>query len=316
MGKSALSFVLVIAMILGMIPQGAYAAAVVAGEVSGAEKNEELKREKLAVDGEITNETEEIPAYYGMMSLSGNTQLYCNTADMNKNIYSGGDFTCSGTDIRIDGNIETAGQVYQWAGSFQAGDIKTECSPAALPDIRPGIESKSEEWEEKTGYVNINGQELDNAYIKTTAGVQVSGTDYSGDCYIIAEDSIQYSVSTLNQKGGRLVLYSENGDIGISGGNIVINGILAAPNGTVRINADTVTINGRIYAGAIEMSGTSFQLHASEEDMDLISEGANLVKVYDTKKRFFRGDSRRAARRGSARPWHMQHKSTGMEQTI
>lgn len=261
MGRSALSFILIISLVCSQIPQSAYAA----------------------------DQTEEIPAYYGMMSLAGSIQLYCNTADINKNIYSGGDFTCSGTDIRVDGNIETVGQVYQWAGSFQAGDTKTQCSPAALPDIRPGIESKSEEWDERTGYVNINGQELDNAYIKTTSGVQVSGTDYSGDCYIMAEESIQYSVSTLNTKGGRLVLYSENGDIGISGDSIVINGILAAPNGTVRINADTVTINGRIYAGAIEMSGTSFQLHASDEDMELISEGANLVKVYDTRKDFLEG---------------------------
>lgn len=154
----------------------------------------------------------------------------------------------------------------------------------SLPDIRTRIEKKTDHWEEQQNYMNVNGEEICNGYKKSASGIQISGTSFRGNCYLMAEETIQYSVDSLNRDGGKVVLYTENGDICISGSDIVINGILAAPNGNARINANRVTINGRIYARGVEMSGTSFHLKASEKDMELLGEGKKSSRSMTAKK--------------------------------
>ena len=152
-------------------------------------------------------------------------------------------------------------------------------------------------WEEQQNYMNVNGEEICNGYKKSASGIQISGTSFRGNCYLMAEETIQYSVDSLNRDGGKVVLYTENGDICISGSDIVINGILAAPNGNVRINANRVTINGRIYARGVEMSGTSFHLKASEKDMELLGEGdteekKKIIKIYDSEEEYAEGSTK------------------------
>ena len=167
----------------------------------------------------------------------------------------------------------------------------------SLPDIRTRIEKQTDHWEEQQNYMNVNGEEICNGYKKSASGIQISGTSFRGNCYLMAEETIQYSVDSLNRDGGKVVLYTENGDICISGSDIVINGILAAPNGNARINANRVTINGRIYARGVEMSGTSFHLKASEKDMELLGEGdteekKKIIKIYDSEEEYAEGTTK------------------------
>ncbi|MCI9419048.1 MAG: hypothetical protein HFG32_03405 [Eubacterium sp.] len=221
-----------------------------------------------------------------------NVQLFCNEADLDTNIYTGNDFICSGTKVTVGGDVNARGAVYPWCGRFQASKVTPGYQKAYLPELRSRIEQQSGHWEEQDHYLNINEKEIYNGYKKSASGIQISGTDFRGDCYLMAEESIQYSVNSLNKEGGRIVLYSEKGDICISGSNIVINGILAAPNGNVRINADRVTINGRIYADGVEMSGTCFTMKTSDRDLELLGEGKEekeIIKIYQNSEDFAEG---------------------------
>lgn len=272
--KRYLSFILVVSLLLGLIPQSAYATGVVDVQDEMVEEQQEDK---------------DILSHYGMVAQKNNIQLSCSQAYFNTNLYCGKDFSCSGSKVTIDGKIETSGKVNAWCHEFTVAEQTEKAEPIILPDIRSGIESKSDIWEEQEYYMNVNGEEVCNGFKRSASGIQISGTHFIGDCYLMAEDSIQYSVQSLNKDGGRVVLYSENGDINISGSDIVINGIIAAPNGTVRFSANNVTINGRIYASGIEMSGTSFNMYSSEEDLELIRDEADIVKIYDKAADFEEG---------------------------
>ncbi|MDO5155996.1 MAG: hypothetical protein Q4D51_08520 [Eubacteriales bacterium] len=226
---------------------------------------------------------------YGMVATERSLQLYCNQSYFDADLYSYGDITCSGTSVSVDGAMRTSGCMNQWCGTFDVTECEENVEAVTLPDLKEMIVSKSEEWSEQEYYLNVNNEEVYEGFMRSHGGLQISGTHFHGDCYMMAKDAIQYSVDTLNADGGRIVLLSENGDINISGSKIVINGILAAPNGTVRINADEVTINGRIYAKGIELSGTSFNLHASDEDMELLWSEADVTKIYDVDADFYEG---------------------------
>ena len=237
-------------------------------------------------------EQEDILKKYGIVAEEKNVQLFCNEADLDTNIYTGNDFICSGTKVTVGGDVNARGAVYPWCGRFQASKVTPGYQKAYLPELRSRIEQQSGHWEEQDHYLNINEKEIYNGYKKSASGIQISGTDFRGDCYLMAEESIQYSVNSLNKEGGRIVLYSEKGDICISGSNIVINGILAAPNGNVRINADRVTINGRIYADGVEMSGTCFTMKTSDRDLELLGEGKEekeIIKIYQNSEDFAEG---------------------------
>jgi len=282
-GKRLLTMLLVVSLTLGLIPQSVYATSIADVQTEVSEE-----QEKSQEQGE--SEEQDVLADYGLVAQKNSIQLYCNESYFNCNLYSGKDFTCSGTSITVDGRIEASGSIHAWCGEFVASESVEDADAIELPELRSGLESKSDVWEEQESYMNINGEEVCNGFKKSASGIQVSGTHFTGDCYLLAEDTIQYSVDTLNKEGGRVVLYSENGDINISGSDIVINGILVAPNGTVRINANNVTINGRIYAAGMEMSGTTFNMYASEEDLELIRDEADIVKVYDKAEDFAEGN--------------------------
>ena len=252
--------------------------------------------EKATTKQTLQSETTKLEKY-GIFASDRNLQLYCNEANLAADLYTGKDLICSGSRIHIEGEANAGGSVYPWCGQFAATAVNQGHKEESLPDIRTRIEKQTDHWEEQQNYMNVKGEEICNGYKKSASGIQISGTSFRGNCYLMAEETIQYSVDSLNRDGGKVVLYTENGDICISGSDIVINGILAAPNGNVRINANRVTINGRIYARGVEMSGTSFHLKASEKDMDLLGEGdteekKKIIKIYDSEEEYAEGTTK------------------------
>ena len=81
-----------------------------------------------------------------------------------------------------------------------------------------------------------------------------------------------FNVSSVSTWGkGRLVLFSENGDITIRASKVNLNGIIYAPNGTVTINSANININGSIIAERIEVSGSEFHIAGQEDDLQFLN---------------------------------------------
>ena len=187
-------------------------------------------------------------------------------------IYSGRDFICNLSEFYLDGKADTVGTVTANGWKINIPEKNENIEAAAMPDLEEEILAKAGEY---TYYSEIPAYIQDtniiNGSIMVAGDVIISGTNFEGDCYIIADGDIVYNINALNTTG-RLVLYSRNGNITVNGTNININGIMYAPKGKVSFNANETTVNGRIWADNVNFSGSIFNIKGSEDDLDLIGD--------------------------------------------
>lgn len=187
-------------------------------------------------------------------------------------IYSGRDFICNLSEFYLDGKADTVGTVTANGWKINIPEKNENIEAAAMPDLEEVILAKAGEYtyySESPSY--IQDTNIINGSVMVAGDVIISGTNFEGDCYIIADGNIVYNVNALNTTG-RLVLYSRNGNITVNGTNININGIMYAPRGKVSFNANETTVNGRIWADNVNFSGSIFNIKGSEDDLDLIGD--------------------------------------------
>lgn len=187
-------------------------------------------------------------------------------------IYSGRDFICNLSEFYLDGKADTVGTVAANGWKINIPEKNENIEAAAMPDLEEAIIAKAGEYayySESPSY--IQDTNIINGSIMVSGDVIISGTNFEGDCYIIADGDIVYNVNALNTTG-RLVLYSRNGNVTVNGTNININGIMYAPRGKVSFNANETTVNGRIWADNVNFSGSIFNIKGSEDDLDLIGD--------------------------------------------
>lgn len=187
-------------------------------------------------------------------------------------IYSGRDFICNLSEFYLDGKADTVGTVTANGWKINIPEKNENIEAAAMPDLEEALLARAGEYtyySESPSY--IQDTNIINGSIMVAGDVIISGTNFEGDCYIIANGDIVYNVNSLNTTG-RLVLYSRNGNITVNGTNININGIMYAPKGKVSFNANETTVNGRIWADNVNFSGSIFNIKGSEDDLDLIGD--------------------------------------------
>ena len=187
-------------------------------------------------------------------------------------IYSGRDFICNLSEFYLDGKADTVGTVTANGWKINIPEKNENIEAAAMPDLEEAILARAGEYtyySESPSY--IQDTNIINGSIMVSGDVIISGTNFEGDCYIIADGDIVYNINALNTTG-RLVLYSRNGNITVNGTNININGIMYAPKGKVSFNSNETTVNGRIWADNVNFSGSIFNIKGSEDDLDLIGD--------------------------------------------
>lgn len=187
-------------------------------------------------------------------------------------IYSGRDFICNLSEFYLDGKADTVGTVTANGWKINIPEKNENIEASAMPDLEEAILAKAGDYtyySESPSY--IQDTNIINGSIMVAGDVIISGTNFEGDCYIIADGDIVYNVNSLNTTG-RLVLYSRNGNITVNGTNINIDGIMYAPKGKVSFNANETTVNGRIWGDTVNLSGSIFNIKGSEDDLDLIGD--------------------------------------------
>ena len=191
-------------------------------------------------------------------------------------IYSGRDFLYQGSELhmtgytRTVGTIQPAGWITEMTGAEEHVDALTmpDWSEAILAkkDVMPTIPPSS-----FTSQASI----VANGYCYTDGNLTISSMDFTGDVVIVAKGDIIYNVDSLNigeEFEGRVLLYSEEGNITLNGTKIEINGILYAPNGRVSINAYDTTLNGRIVADKFSYNGSILNVMVDPSDLQLVTE--------------------------------------------
>ncbi len=187
-------------------------------------------------------------------------------------IYSGGNYLYQGSELFIDGYVRTVGTIQPqgWTTSMTGSTENIEAIP--MPDWSSLILSKAELMNPLTDD-DLSSQDtiIANGFYRTEGSVTINGSEFGGDVVIVATGDITLNIDTVSGDG-RILLYSETGNITINGSQAVFNGILYAPNGSISLNAYDITVNGRIVANTFSYSGSILNVTADDTDLQLYEE--------------------------------------------
>lgn len=184
-------------------------------------------------------------------------------------VYSGGNYIYQGSELSINGYVRTVGYI-------QPPELITSMTGSTENVLALEMPDWSELILSKTEIMNALSEDdlvsqdtiIANGYYRTDGSVTINSTEFGGDVVIIAGRDITINMSTLSGDG-RILLYSENGNITINGSQATFNGILYAPNGSVSLNAYDMTVNGRIVADQFSYSGSILNVTADDTDLQL-----------------------------------------------
>ena len=183
-------------------------------------------------------------------------------------IYGGTRFNYLGSELTVYGSVRSAGEAELNGCSIGVGRVDYGVAPVGMPDFSLPVRNK----QNILGPIDVNAlvsadSIIADGYLYSDGDITISGSKFTGDCVIVASGNITYNVDSISGDG-RLLLYSENGNITINGSQITVNGILYAPNGNVAINAYDTTINGRVIGKNIEYSGSVLNVNSNSADLD------------------------------------------------
>ena len=184
-------------------------------------------------------------------------------------VYSGRDVAFSGSELSLNGTLESNGHIETNEQIFVRNQI-TPAVPISVPNWGTPICKYSDIYNEIDPEL-FNSQEsiIVEGYYYVNGNLTINATNFIGNAVIVASGNIIYNVDSF-ECNGRLVLCSENGNIIINGSNIELNGIYYAPNGNIAINAYNTTVKGRIVAQNVNYQGSILNVLASENDVDFL----------------------------------------------
>ncbi|MBQ0011946.1 MAG: cellulose binding domain-containing protein [Clostridiales bacterium] len=185
-------------------------------------------------------------------------------------VYTGSNFDYQGSELNLYGTLDSVGRINANGYQINIGKRNEGVKPTVAPDFSEAITALSARMTQvDASSFTSQDQIIANGFYYADESLTISGTKFTGDCVIVAENDITYNVDTLSGDG-RVVLYSKHGNITINGSQITINGILYAPEGSVNINAYDTTFNGRMIANQFQYNGSIFNVTASASDLELL----------------------------------------------
>jgi hypothetical protein len=212
-------------------------------------------------------------------------------------VYTGNTFNYGGSELYVDGSVNAVGQINAYGWKTEISKQNTGVSKVDMPDYGDIIEKNAEPITDYSSSANfIQDKNIIDGGIRVAGSVNISGTTFEGDCYIIADGDITYNVQNLETKG-RVFLYSKNGNITINGSEIGIDGMLYAPHGKVTFNTYITNLNGCVWADTISFNGSIFNVTADNFDMvkaesvDETDRTAPEITLTPDKEAYFAGDS-------------------------
>ena len=191
-------------------------------------------------------------------------------SDILGDVYSGRDFLYQGSELYMEGYARTVGVVNPSGWITDMTGAEEGIDPLEMPDWSESILAKEDIMPLIDPVVLSTGNSIiTNGFYYYDGDITIDSSLFSGDgdIVIVANGNITYNVDTIssnneeNEQTGRILLYSEEGDITINGSQIEITGILYAPNGRVSINAYNTTINGRIVADRFSYNGSILNVY-------------------------------------------------------
>ena len=232
--------------------------------------------DEITAEEPSEEEVEAEPTIFPYAIFSGSTYTFAGwKSNITGDIYSAGDVSYQGSELYMDGMIYSGGSITANGWRIETDDMVEDYDILEMPDWSEAIFDK-EDTMPSIDPADLESQDqiLANGYYYSEEDITINGTTFTGDAVIVAKGDITYNVESLNddeEATGRILLYSEEGNITINGSKIKVNGILYAPNGRVSFNTYDTTINGRIVADEFSYSGSILNVISDPSDLQIVS---------------------------------------------
>ncbi len=251
----------------------------VTGDATPADEESSEDAAEETVDEITEDDAEAEPTIFPFAIYAGNTESDYTFSGWKSNItgdiYAGGNVRYQGSELYMDGSIYAGGTISANGWRIEVTDMIEDADILEMPDWSEAILDK-EDTMPSIDPADLESQDqiLANGYYYSEEDITINGTTFTGDAVIVAKGDITYNVESLNddeEATGRILLYSEEGNITINGSKIKVNGILYAPNGRVSFNTYDTTINGRIVADEFSYSGSILNVISDPSDLQIVS---------------------------------------------
>ena len=154
---------------------------------------------------------------YALFSASSSTDFSYSGWKSNiiGNIYSGSSFKYGGSEFSVTGRVDTVNSISADGWKIEINERNENIAPVEMEDFDKVIHDNAQPYdyyEENTVYI----QDLNviDKSIKISGDVEIGGTTFEGDCYIIADGNITINGTNVNINGG---IYAPNGNVSFKG---------------------------------------------------------------------------------------------------
>jgi len=176
-------------------------------------------------------------------------------ANINANVYSGGDFKYSGSQLTLNGECNVVGKIIKTNASIQSENENVD--PLQMDnhilDIKNLLSADPDVLE---GDVAMTSPPVKDSVIN--GKLTIANASLNLGPKIIAKDDIVINSSVISSDENQpFILASESGNINITASYSNMNGFIYAPNGTVKINSSIANISGIIIAKEIIINSSS-----------------------------------------------------------
>lgn len=204
-----------------------------------------------------------------------NVAMYGWQSYITGNVYSGKDYSYQGSILNIAGVVDTVGTITTNGWQLHIDETNEGCEKVDMPDLDSDITNKAGETEHYSESKTFTEDTtILEKSIYSEQDITFSGTNFSGNGYVIANNDITCNINQGNTyNDGKVVMYAKQGNITLNGTEIALDGILYAPNGTVYVNANVFRLRGRIIAKQIVMNTSQNYIECDESDISYIYDG-------------------------------------------
>lgn len=271
--RKLITITLVMTMVISGTPQNVFAQSSTTKEESKVIKTNNTEEDVIQKTSKSNTKTSRFPEkwkgleYALFTSSTQDLTFYMYQTYIKGDVHTNGNFFYQGTTLQVDGTVE-AGQKFVTNMTSEEEDLKIgkkveNAEQIGMADVLAEVSAYAEEngtTYEKTDKLFSSSSITIDKPIMINGSVDFNATKFLGQGIVYAKDSITYNLEQSGTPdGSRIFLCSENGDITLNGSELSMNATLYAPNGTVMINANNFTLNGRIIAKKICINGKTLK---------------------------------------------------------
>ncbi|MFN3430978.1 MAG: pilus assembly protein TadG-related protein [Candidatus Sericytochromatia bacterium] len=193
--------------------------------------------------------------------MTGIGQTIKGSAHANRNL------TLTGSNTSITKTAEAVKVVTKTGTNISVGTMQSGAKVMTMPDLSATVAAAAA----GIGRVFTGNQVWAASAVTGSASyvkgsLSVSGAGYRGTGMVMADNHITVSgTGTLvSDDTNQVAFYSKSGDVIVSASNVVLNGVLYAPNGRIVLNGMNITIKGSVVAKEVVFNGSAITINRDD----------------------------------------------------